>query len=180
MTFASKRLGPMRSRVVAFAVAGAAAAALGGAAVAAPSRGARAAATPRCSTANLRLDFVSGQGFTSHRAWDLGLRNVGPTTCHLRGFPGVGLLDVHANLIGVSVDKATSHPVGTVVLHPWKRAVFTFVYVVSGPCIPHFFSAYGLQVFPPNSAQRLVWYAGRFDVCNPSVGGNPSVGPVRP
>jgi Protein of unknown function (DUF4232) len=155
------------SIVVALAVVGSGASAAG------------AAGPPRCATSNLRLDFVGGQGFTSHRAWDFGLRNVGSTTCHLKGYPGVGLLDAHARPISVTVVRNTAFPVKNVVLHPWQRAYFSFVYVISGPCLPHFFSAYGLQVFPPNSAARLVYYAGRFDVCDPSVGGNPEVYPIR-
>jgi Protein of unknown function (DUF4232) len=138
-----------------------------------------AAPTPRCATSNLRLDFVDGQGFTSHRAWDFGLRNVGPATCHLKGYPAIGLLDAHARPLHVAVSRNTAFPVKNVVLHPWQRAYFSFVYVVSGPCIPNFFSAYGLRVLPPGSSSRLVYYAGRFDVCNPSVGGDPQVYPIR-
>jgi hypothetical protein len=139
-----------------------------------------ASAPARCATANLRLDFVGGQGFTSHRAWDFALRNVGSTTCHLNGYPGVSLLDAHARPDGVTASRNTAFPAKNVVLHPWQRAFFSFVFVVAGPCLPHSFSAYGLQVFPPGSSRRLVYYAGRFDVCDPSVGGNPQVYPVRP
>jgi hypothetical protein len=122
---------------------------------------------------------VRGQGFTSHRAWDFGLPNAGSTTCHLKGYPGVGLLDAHAHPINVAVSRNTAFPVKNVVLHPWQRAYFSFVFVVGGPCLPHSFSAYGLGVFPPNSAARLAYCAGRFDVCDTSVGGNPQVYPIR-
>jgi hypothetical protein len=136
-------------------------------------------ATPRCSTSNLYLSFVRSQGATGHRFWDLGLRNVGPTTCHLRGFPGVAMLNSGAGLINIPVKRATGHPVRTVVLSPFRRAFFTFSFVSSGPCIPNFFSGFGLQVFPPNNTHRLRLFTGRFDVCNPSIGGNPQVLPVR-
>lgn len=129
--------------------------------------------TPRCSTAFLRLDFVSGQGFTSHRAWDFALRNTGPATCHLRGYPGVALLDSHAMVEGPSVVRRSA-PVHTVVLSPWKRAFFTFVFTVAGPC-PSGVNASGLQVFPPNSMRALRWHR-RFDVC---AGSHPDVSPVR-
>ena len=135
---------------------------------------------PRCSTSNLSLEFVRATGATSHRYWDLALRNGGSATCHLRGYPGVGLLDRRARLIHVRVDRVTGFPVRNVVLHPWQRAFFTFTYVVSGPCLPHYFSAYGLEVFPPDNRRRMLLYHGRFDVCAPSVGGHPGVYPVRP
>jgi hypothetical protein len=74
----------------------------------------------------------------------------------------------------------TGFAVRNVVLRPWHRAFFTFTYVVSGPCIPHFFRAAGIQVIPPDSSRRLVLYHGRFDIRSPSLGGHPGVYPVRP
>jgi hypothetical protein len=138
-----------------------------------------APSTPSCATSKLRLDLVPPiQGATSHRYWDLTLRNVGSTTCHLRGFPGVGLLDSHAKPINDNVIRQTGFPQRNVVLRPWQRAWFTFGYTVAGPCLPHSFSAYGIEVFPPNSTSRLVYYQGRFDVCGPSLS-HPVVYPVR-
>ncbi|MBV9837570.1 MAG: DUF4232 domain-containing protein [Solirubrobacterales bacterium] len=136
--------------------------------------------TPACSTSNLRLDLVQESAATSHRFWDLSLRNVGSLTCHMKGYPGVGMLDASARLINVPVDRTSGVQVRKVVLGPWQRAYFTFGYVVSGPCLPHFFSAYGLQVFAPNTSQRMVYYHGRFDVCSASAAGHPQVWPVRP
>jgi hypothetical protein len=139
-----------------------------------------AGATPSCATSSLRLDLVPPiQGATSHRYWDMTLRNVGSTTCHLRGFPGVGLLDSHARPINDNVNRQTGFPQRNVVLRPWQPAWFTFGYVIAGPCLPHSFSAYGIEVFPPNSTSRLVYYRGRFDVCGPSLS-HPVVYPVRP
>jgi hypothetical protein len=145
--------------------------------LASPSSG-LGAATPRCATANLRLDFVNGQAALSHRIWTLSLRNVGATRCHLKGFPGVGLLDSGANPINDPAFRATNFKRKTVVLGPWQRAYFSFIYAVSGPCLPHFFYAYGIEVFPPNSTQRLVYYRGRFDVCSASLS-HPGVYPIR-
>jgi hypothetical protein len=137
-----------------------------------------ASSTPRCATSNLTLSFIRSLGATSHAGWDFALRNVGSATCQLRGYPGAGLLNGQAQLINVAV-KRRSYPVATVVLHTWQRAFFTFYYTTSGPCIPDSFSAYGLQFFPPNATQRLVYYSGRFGLCNPSVGGSPEIYPVR-
>jgi hypothetical protein len=137
-----------------------------------------AATVGRCLTGHLRLSFVRSEGATSHRFWDLALRNVGPGRCRLQGYPGVGLLDKHGRLIDVNVEREdAARP--SVVLGVGQRAFFTFSYVVSGPCLPHFFRAYGLQVIPPNRTHRLVLHSGRFDVCAVSVGGHPDVYPLR-
>jgi Protein of unknown function (DUF4232) len=143
----------------------------------APASG-RDPSSPPCATSNLRLDFVDASAATSHRLWDLSLRNVGSTTCHLKGFPGVGLLDSGARLINDSVFRETAFKPQNVTLKPWQPAYFSFIYAVSGPCRPHFFYAYGIQVFPPNNTQRLVYYAGKFDVCAPPLS-HPGVYPVR-
>ncbi len=133
------------------------------------------ATVPRCSSSNLTFEFVRELGATSHRFWDLALRNVGPANCRLKGYPKVGLLDGNANLMSVSVVRRTGVTVPNVTLHPWHRAFFTFSFVVSGPC-PSGIFPFGLQVFPPNSAQRLRMYR-KFDVC---AGSQPQVTPVRP
>jgi len=149
-----------------------AALALAAATLAGPAFG--SGATRRCATPFLRLDFVRGQGFTSHRAWDFALRNTGPTTCHLRGYPGVALLDSQARVEGPSVARRSAS-VQSVVLAPWERAFFTFVFTVAGPC-PSGVHASGLQVFPPDATRALRWHQ-RFDVC---AGSHPDVTPVRP
>jgi hypothetical protein len=137
-----------------------------------------ASGAPRCSTSNLTLSFVRESGATSHLSLDFALRNVGPATCQLRGYPGGGLLNNRARLINVTVKRKPAS-VQTVTLHTWQRAFFTFLYTSSGPCVPRSFSAYGLQFFPPNETQRLVYYRGRFGLCDPAVGGSPEIYPVR-
>ncbi len=137
-----------------------------------------AQATRRCATSNLRLDFIDSQGATSHRYWDLTLRNVGASTCSLKGFPGVALLNVRARPINDRVTRASGFTQRAVVLAPWRSAYFSFGYAVSAPCLPNFFYAYGIEVFPPGSRGRLVYYRGRFDVCGASIT-HPSVYPVR-
>ena len=139
----------------------------------------RSATVGRCLTGHLRLSFVRGEGATSHRFWDFALRNVGPGRCRLQGYPGVGLLDKRGKLIAVDVEREGG-ATPSVVIGVGQRAFFTFSYVVSGPCLPHFFSAYGVQVIPPNRRHRLIFHSGRIDVCSASVGGHPDVYPLRP
>jgi hypothetical protein len=132
-----------------------------------------------CSTGQLRLDAVGGQGFTSHREVDFALRNVGTRTCSLRGYPGASWLDRSAHQLSRHVDRASGRAVRTVVLAPFGRAFFSFVYVVAGPCLPHRFIAYGLQFYPPGARRALRWYTGRTAVCAAPAGGNAQVSPVE-
>jgi Protein of unknown function (DUF4232) len=141
--------------------------------------GTSGAAPPRCTGSHLTLEFVRQTAATSHRFLDLALRNVGATTCRVRGFPSARLKDAGGHVIGVTVDRVTGFAAHTVVLAPWHRAFFTFTYVDKGPCIPHFFSAYGIRIVPPDTTRHFTLYRGRFDVCAPSVGGNPGVYPLR-
>jgi Domain of unknown function (DUF4232) len=130
-------------------------------------------ATPLCTASSLSLEFSRDEAATSHRFWDLALRNVGSFSCHLRGYPGVGLLDAHANVMNVSVSRVSS-PLRTVVLKPWDRAFFTFSFVVSGPCA-HGIFPFGIQVIPPSGTVGLRRFR-RFDVCG---GSHPGVTAVR-
>jgi Protein of unknown function (DUF4232) len=134
------------------------------------------ASTPRCLTSNLRVDKIGQVGFTSHRSWDLALRNIGATTCHLNGFPRVRLLDSGARPMPTTVSHVAG-PAHAVVLRPFHRAFFSFTFVVSGPCPAAVFS-YGVRITPPHASQRLVWYAGKFDLCGPGPP-NVSVSPVK-
>lgn len=130
---------------------------------AAPSSG--LASTPRCATSNLRLDKVGENDFTSHRGWAFALRNVGTVTCYLKGYPGLRLLGRHARSMRTKVVHFAG-PAHTVVLAPWHRAFFAVTFAVSGPC-PAAVFAYGMRIVPPGASPRLVWYAGRFDLCGP-------------
>jgi len=138
---------------------------------------------PRCPVSSLILEYVRQQGAAGSTGWDLALRNAAPATCELQGYPGVGLLDAGARLIGVSVERSRAYRPANVVLRPWQRAYFTLTYATGGAgsaCAPHFFSAYGLQVIAPESTQRLLYYSGPFPVCSPGPAvGHPHVYPLR-
>jgi hypothetical protein len=125
-----------------------------------------AAAVPICSTANLRLDKIGESDFTSHRGWNFALRNVGPRTCRLRGYPSVQLLSATAQPLPTDMGHFGG-PAHNVVLAPWHRAFFSVTFAVSAPCSAAVF-ANGMAITPPTGAPRLVWYAGRFDLCGPS------------
>jgi len=111
------------------------------------------------------LDKIGEDDYTSHRGWVFALRNVGSHTCQMKGYPAVHLLDANARIMPTTIAHlgGPAHPV---VLAPWQRAYFATVYAVSGPCSAAVF-AYGMGITPPRAASRLVWYAGRFDLCGP-------------
>jgi hypothetical protein len=124
------------------------------------------ASTPRCSVSNLRLDKIGENDFTSHRGWAFALRNVGSRTCHLKGFPAVRLLDANARAMPTRMGHFGGPP-HNVVLAPFQRAFFSVTFAVSGPCSAAVF-ADGMAIVPPNTSRRLVWFAGRFDLCGPA------------
>ncbi len=155
-----------RQRRLALVLAVATAIALLAVALTRPLTGLAAAPTPTCATSNLRLDKVGEDDFTSHRGWIFAMRNVGPGTCQLRGYPHVRLLDAHARPMPTTIGHLPGS-VHTVVLATWRRAFFATTYAVSGPCSAAVF-AYGMGITPPRASPRLVWYAGRFDLCGPA------------
>jgi hypothetical protein len=125
-----------------------------------------AASTPACSAANLRLDKIAENDFTSHRGWGFALRNVGPRSCHLKGFPAVRLLDANARSMPTRMGHFGGPP-HNVVLAPFHRAFFSVTFAVSAPCSAAVF-ADGMAIIPPNASAHLVWFAGRFDLCGPA------------
>ncbi|MDQ6819227.1 MAG: DUF4232 domain-containing protein [Actinomycetota bacterium] len=138
------------------------------------------AGTPRCSTSQLHLSLIDHQGALGTTYWDMALRNLGRSACHMRGYPGVGLLDPDARLINVLVVRNPVTPVRTITLAPGQQAYFTFGYPSNiGACARHF-NAFGVQIIPPNEYQRIVLPASQFEVCTPSHAvGNPRVLPLR-
>jgi hypothetical protein len=135
-------------------------------------------ATPRCLTSHLRLSFVRVLGAAGARSWDLALTNTGSATCHLYGYPRVGLLNLHSQLISVNVARDSAFLPTTVIAHRGQRGYFTLIWESAGPCEPHFYTAQGIQVFPPNSTRRLFLHR-RLEICDTSIGGHPRVTPVR-
>lgn len=135
---------------------------------------ARATLTPGCSASSLRLDKIGENDYTSHRGWIFALRNVGSRTCQMKGYPAVHLLDAEGRAMATTLVHFGG-PARAVDLAPWRRAFFATVYAVSGPC-PRAVVAFGMGITPPRAVSRLVWYAGRFDLCGPG----PAVVSVSP
>lgn len=135
-------------------------------------------ASAACSTSHLRVAFQRGLGTLGHRELDLSLRNAGSAACALRGYPRVWLLNRQGRVL-VAARHAPGFAVPTVTLRPGRRAFFTVIYAASGPCLPHYFLAYGLKVTPPGGAGAWRLHRGPLDVCSVHIGGRPEVTPVR-
>jgi hypothetical protein len=102
-----RRGGEVRSRARVLAIG--CLVALGAWAFAAPSAGLSSPPVPRCVSSQLTLKFVSFQGATGHRFWQLAFKNLG-STCSMHGFPRVVLLNGAGHVIPATV----KHEAGTV------------------------------------------------------------------
>lgn len=132
-----------------------------------------------CSRGHLQLKRVDTQGATGHRYVDYAVKNIGASSCSLRGYPDLTLLNnsdraMHGTRTTVRHDPVS--PVRTVVIKPGKRAFFTFGWVDGGFCPGNSFSFYSLRVFAPKDAMGFARQYGRTSAC----GGSPMVTRVRP
>lgn len=123
--------------------------------LAGPSAGLGVAA-PKCFSSQLTLKFVSFQGATGGRFWEMAFKNTS-TTCTLRGFPKVKLLDKHGHAIHRSVGHWTLVPVKTVTLGKNKRAFFVFRYTDGGFCPGMSFNAARFEFTPPSRHAGFVY-----------------------
>jgi virginiamycin B lyase len=131
-----------------------------------------------CSTAQLHLGSVRILGAAGHIIWDLALRNTGRRTCKLRGYPRVRLLNARSRPT-VSARAAHGFALRTVTLAHGRRAFFTVSLAAAGPCLPHSFTAHGLQIRLPGARGTLRLRHRPLALCSVALGGHPRVTPVR-
>jgi hypothetical protein len=136
------------------------------------------AATSTCSSAQLRLSSVRIRDAAGLRIWDLAVSNTGRATCGLRGYPTVKLLNRRGQAT-VRARHASGFALRNVAIAPGQRAFFSLDYASAGPCLPHYFTAYGLDVFPPGNRRGLRLNRPAFTLCSVALGGHPRVTPVR-
>jgi hypothetical protein len=121
------------------------------------------AGTPTCTTAQLqgelgRLSPGAGQLYAP-----LILRNTSSTTCEVRGFPGVSVLDASGTQLGEPATREGAEG-GAVVLQPGgvaSAALHTTNAGIGGACEP---TSAQMRVFPPNQTEALTFDAA-FQVC---------------
>jgi hypothetical protein len=149
---------------------------VGGAFAAAPV-GAGAATPPHCRSSQLTLKFVSFQGATGHRFWQLAFKNTG-SKCSFHGFPSVALLNSSGHVINDPV-KHEPGTVPTVTVAPGKLGHFTVKYLDGGFC-SHSYTATRMRISPPSSSGTFTFNPvpqnhGPISVCK----GSAQVSPMR-
>ena len=127
---------------------------------------------PGCTTGQLTVTLLPGQGAAGTDYNGIGFRNHGPSPCTLRGYPGVSLLDGHGRTLGQPAQRVPA-PVATVVLKPGQVA--SALLTVSPPACSGGLPPQGsaLRVFPPGQKADVV-VAAQLPACQPRIR------PVRP
>ncbi|MCC5476099.1 DUF4232 domain-containing protein [Streptomyces barringtoniae] len=109
-----------------------------GAAWSATPAAARASTTVRtCAVSDLYLAMGSKEGAAGSLYWPLRFTNTGATSCALRGYPGVSVLDTAHHQIGPAATHS-GRSYGTVTLAPAHTAsavVRTTNGPIGGPCL---------------------------------------------
>lgn len=125
-----------------------------------------AAATPRhCRTRDLAVDRVRfGTAGTFHDYLDMAFVNVSTSSCSLRGWPRIQMLDAHVHPIRIRTSRSHPAPAHTVTIGTWQRAYFTIHFTGAGPCLPHHRVARGVRVAPPGARGGLI-AAETVDMC---------------
>ncbi|WP_157855867.1 DUF4232 domain-containing protein [Streptomyces aureocirculatus] len=125
----------------------------------------RPAATPRCTTDHLALSLGRIDAGAGNRYAPLVFTNTGTTTCALRGYPGVSLLDASGDRVGHPAKRSGSM-LPAVKLAPGKHAYAALHTIAPGltdkPCWPR---AQRVNVYPPGSKAALRAPARSFEVC---------------
>jgi hypothetical protein len=119
-----------------------------------------------CTTAQLAVSSITGQGAAGTEYYGVQFRNRGSGTCTLRGYPGVSLLDAQRRILGQPAARVTL-PTPLIVLRPGQVGTAT---LTVGPAAcqdlpPR--SAY-LRVFPPGQTADVV-VSAQLLACRPQI-----------
>lgn len=112
-------------------------------------------AAPRCRTGELDASLGRVEGAAGNRAAPLVFTNTSDETCHLRGRPGVTLLDADKEQVGPDAEFTEGNPRVTVRLESGEKAstLLRWSSPVAQPCHPK--SEY-LRTYPPGAYDALV------------------------
>jgi hypothetical protein len=108
------------------------------------------------------LAFLGGSGATGHGLLGFTLRNVGSSSCHMYGYPGILFLDQAGGSLPTTTIRTVhdffgAAPLNSFTLAAGGTASFRIGVTHFGPngsnagCT----TAYGLQVIPPNDTSTL-------------------------
>lgn len=120
-------------------------------------------ASSRCTVAHLSATLGETQSGAGQRYTALVLTNTGSSTCELRGFPGVSLLDGAGTQIGQPAGREGAEG-ATVVLAPnasASSALHTSAEGMGPSCEP---TSAKIRVYPPDSTEALV-FAAAYTAC---------------
>ncbi|MGW2569114.1 DUF4232 domain-containing protein [Streptomyces sp. NPDC001537] len=135
---------------------------------------ATAAQGPRtCAVSDLYLSMGRKEGAAGSVYWPIRFTNTSATSCTLRGYPGVSVLDPAHRQIGPAATHS-GRPFATVVLAPAHSAsavIRTTNGPVGGPCLR---TGTYLRIYPPASF-RAVLVPASWTICSHLF----QVGPVN-
>jgi len=113
---------------------------------------------PACNTSQLQGELGPSNAGAGQVYNPLVLRNTSTTTCQVRGFPGVSLLDASGNQIGEPATRDGAE--GTaVVLAPGASASAALHTANEGLGAPCTAAAAQIKVYPPNQTLALTFSA---------------------
>lgn len=117
----------------------------------------------RCRSENLRGSLGQTESGAGQRYTVLVLANAGTTTCDLRGFPGVSLVDASGTQLGAPATREGAEG-SKVSLPPGGRASATLHTSAPGmgaTCTP---TSTRIRVFPPDDTSSLE-FAAQYSAC---------------
>ena len=134
------------------------------------------AGTPACNTSQLTGELGPSNAGAGQVYNPLVVKNTSTTTCEVRGFPGVSLLDGSGNQIGEPATREGNEG-AAVILKPGESASATLHTTNEGMGATCTAPAAQIKVFPPNQTQALTFSAaytacGGFSVTTMVAGTN--------
>lgn len=121
------------------------------------------AGTPACTTGQLQGELGPTNAGAGQLYAPLILRNTSSTTCEVKGFPGVSVLDASGTQLGQPATREGNEG-NAVLLQPGGVASATLHTTnagIGGPCEP---TSAQMKVFPPNQTLALTFPAA-LQVC---------------
>jgi hypothetical protein len=122
-----------------------------------------AAGVPACNTSQLQGELGPSDAGAGQVYAPLILRNTSSTTCEVKGFPGVSVVDGSGAQIGQPATREGNEG-GAVILQPGGVASATLHTTnagIGGPCEP---TSAQIKVFPPSQTEALTFSAD-YTVC---------------
>lgn len=138
---------------------------------------------PLCRAGTLSLAFLGQQGATGHGVLGFELRNIGSSSCHTFGYPGILWLDKGSSPLPTDSVRTTrdffgSAPLASITVPPGGVVSFRLgvTHITAGGGNAGCTTAAGVQVIPPNdtSTLRLTIPNGAYE-CRTTT-----ISPVRP